>query len=175
MATGPTTIATDVEVKYSPDLLEAAANCFTRQYLFHRQGRTLWGACVVNAAGAGAAIAFSAGQPYIAGGVAIAVAGPLYLLYLLTLFPRGRARDMARALPPAAHFSFTDEALEYSAKGKKAQIKWTAIKEVWECPVAFLLVFSVFGVVFGVVPKEGLPGEVTDFLSAKAHEKNGKR
>jgi hypothetical protein len=164
------TLPIHVEVIYSPEILEAAAKCFIRQY-FRAKGRWLLAACAVNALGLGAAVALGARDTFIIAAVVfIVVIGPLYCAYLYTLFPRRYAARIARHLPPTTGISFTASTVEIPAKEHTARIPWSSIKEVWECPGAFLLVFSQFAVVFIVVPKNHLPPSAYAFLAGKVRE-----
>jgi hypothetical protein len=93
--------------------------------------------------------------------------GPLYCTYLYTQFPRRHAERADRVFSPSAQVSFSESAFEISAKEQGGQVPWTSIKEVWECPSAFLLVFSQFALSFIVVPKDNLPTEARDLLARK--------
>ena len=155
------------EVAYNRELLEAAAGCFIKQY-FRSQGRWLLVACVVNAIGLAAILALGAKASItIALVVVIVATGPLYCLYLLTLFPRRYASKAARFLVPTAQVSFTAATFEVSARDRVSRIPWTSIKEVWECPTAFLLVISQFAVIFVVVPKSQLHQAAHEYLAGK--------
>lgn len=156
------------EVSYDRELLEAAASCFIRQF-FRSQGRWLLVASVVNAIGLAAALAMGAKAGITMALVVVLVAtGPLYCAYLLTLFPRRYATRMARVLQPAAQISFAASAFEVSTKDGVSRIPWTSIKEVWECPAAFILVISQFAAIFLVVPKSQLPQAAGEYLAGKA-------
>jgi hypothetical protein len=163
-----TTSSTHFEVVYSRELLEDAARCFISKY-FRRDGRWLLPACVVNVIGIAAAIALGATETWmILGGTMVAVTGPLYCIYLFASFPKQYAANVTQTLAPRAELTFTDSTLEVLAKGKNAEIPWTSIKEVWECPAAFVLVFSQHGKVFAVIPKNDLPPLAHELLARKA-------
>jgi len=156
-----------IEPLYSGELLEAAAQCFVRERL-SRDGRSLVTSCVVIAVGFGASLALGADVPWLIGmGAAITAMGPLYIAYLYVAFPRQYAKRMARVLTPTARISLSQSAFEMSSQGRESRVPWTSIKEVWECPVAFLLVFSWPGMSFLVVPKNGLQPETCELLVGK--------
>src|SRR4051812_18274140 len=92
--------ALPVQVIYSREILEAAAQCFVKRY-FRGWGRWLLVACVINATGFAVNFAFGARDTLtIVLGAIIVIVGPLYCAYLFTLFPRRYASRVARSLVP---------------------------------------------------------------------------
>jgi hypothetical protein len=159
-----------VDAPYSYELLEGAAVCFIKRY-FRNQGRWLVAACVVNVIGFATALALGAkGGLLIALVAFIAASGPLYCAYLLTLFPKSYAKRYALLLAPSVPVSFTPATIEISARGGESRIPWASIKEVWECPASYLLVFSPLIVAFFVVPKAGLPAEAYESLAQRVRK-----
>ena len=164
------TPATQFEAAYTPELIEDATRTFVSHH-FRHQGRWLVAACIVNALGFGVALWLGAKGILTTALIGFMVAvGPLYCIYLFTLFPRRYASRVSRFLVPTALVSLNVSALEISAKGRNARVPWASVKEVLALPAYFLLVISPFAMMFAIVPRAGIPSDVHEVLAQRARQ-----
>jgi hypothetical protein len=151
---------------FTTDLIDEASISFVRGYLFHRYGRLLIAACLINAVGFAFALWLGATDALLMAFVAfIVVMGPVYFASFYFFYPRRFAERLKKYLMPSAHFSLDASALSISTKKGSGTVPWSAVKAVLKYPAYFILVLSP--IAFSVIPKAGLPIDARRFLGEK--------
>jgi len=158
------------EATYTSELIEGAAQAFIN-HLFRHQGRWLLAACVINALGFAAALWFGASNNLATAFAGlVVVVGPLYCIYLFTLFPRLYTARVSRFLVPTALVSLSASAIEISTKSRVVHVPWSSVKRVVAFPAYFLLVIFPLGMVFFVLPRTHIPPDADEVLAQRARQ-----